>query len=372
MKTILIITVSLSEKNGVGRYSQELVERLCKNFKLIIFTGKDDKCFKSPQNCQVFPILPNFSNFFKLRNPLIFIPCVWKILKFSRGVDAVHSFMDYPHSFLASIVSVLIGKPLILTANGTYSLEPFNMWPDRYFHKFALRRAKTIICISRFTQIELRKRINISTDVLINDGINFNKFGNYRFIEKRKNHSQILSVGTLKFRKGYHVSIPALVGVKKEYPDIKYYIVGNHNNKAYWGELKSIVAKYKLEDNVAFLENIDDGKLIDLYYSSDIFVLTSVNMDDNFEGFGLVYLEAGACGKPVVGAYGSGAEDAIIDGQTGLLVPQGDVNKTTEAILRLLDNPEIARKMGESGKKFAQRMDWDNVVKKYIEIYESD
>ena len=74
----------------------------------------------------------------------------------------------------------------------------------------------------------------------------------------------------------------------------------------------------------------------------------------------------------MVGVYGSGAEDAIVDNETGILVPQNDIKKTAGAILKLLDNPELAKKMGENGKKFAQKMDWDNVVKKYIEIYESN
>jgi len=54
------------------------------------------------------------------------------------------------------------------------------------------------------------------------------------------------------------------------------------------------------------------------------------------------------------------------------LVPQNDIHKTAEAILKLLDNFELAKKMGENGEKRAQEMDWENVVKKYIEIYESN
>ena len=205
--------------------------------------------------------------------------------------------------------------------------------------------------------------------IVINDGINFDKFSNYKFIKKRECHPQVLSVGILKHRKGYHISILAIAEVKKKHPNIKYYIVGNHDSKIYWNTLKSVVAKYALENNVIFLENIKDEQLIDLYYASDVFVLVSVNINDNFEGFGLVYLEAGACGKPVIGTYGCGAEDAVIDGETGILVPQNDIKKTAEAILRLLDNPELTQRMGENGKKRAKEMDWDNVAKKYTEVY---
>lgn len=372
MKKILIITLSLSEKNGVGRYSRELLGRLCKSFELIIFSGKDNESFRSLPNCRVFPILPGFSKFYRLKNPLIFISSVLKILKFSREISLIHSFMDYPHSVLSFVVSIIIRKPLILTAHGTYSIEPFRNKFDKVFHKLALKRASKIICVSKFTEKELKNKINISTTTVINNGISFNKFVDHNLIDNKKKYPQILGVGILKARKGYHVSIPAIAEVKKKYSKIKYYIVGNHDNKTYWDALKSMVKDYALEKNVFFLENINDEKLINLYYSSDIFVLTSVNIDDNFEGFGLVYLEAGACGLPVVGAHGSGAEDAIIDGETGILVPQNDVQKTAEAVLKLLDNSGLARKMGENGREFAKKMNWDNMVKKYVEIYEKE
>lgn len=134
-----------------------------------------------------------------------------------------------------------------------------------------------------------------------------------------------------------------------------------------------MVKEHNLGKNVKFFQNISDEDLIKLYYQADVFLLTPINIDNNnFEGFGLVYLEAGACGKPVIGTLGCGAEDAVVNGVTGLLVPQNNIKKTAEAILNLLDNSELAKKLGESGKKRAQQMSWDNVVKKYIKVYENN
>lgn len=375
MKTILIITVSLSEKNGVGRYSQELIQRLCKSFKLLIFSGKEDDGLEKLPNCRVFPILPHFSNFFKLRNPLVFLSCFWNILKLSRGIDLVHSFMDYPHSFLAALVALFLRRPLFLTAIGTYSIEPFKLWPDKYFHRLALKRAKKVVCISRFTERQILKRIKLDNIAVINLGVDYKKFAEFTppFLQKRQGKEEIIiGTGMLKVRKGYHISIPAIGEVKKRYPNIKYYIVGDQSDREHFNKLKDLVKKYDLKENVVFLEKISDKELIELYYSADLFLLTPVNIRDNFEGFGLVYLEAGACGKPVIGTHDCGAEDAIVNGVTGLLVPQNDIKKTTEAVLKLLDNPDLAQKMGANGEKFTKEMDWDNVVKKYIEIYESN
>lgn len=371
MKKILIITLSLSEKNGLGRYSRDLIKRLHKNYKLIIFSGKEDTDFEMI-NCRVFKELPGLFEFFKLRRPLIFLWSLLKIIKFGRQADIIHSFMDYPHSFLASIAALLLRKPLFITAHGTYSIEPFKLWPDRYFHKFAIKRAKKIICISKFTEQEIKKRIKISNTVVINDGIDFKKFSDIEKKQKEKENSAkiILGVGILKARKGFHVSIPAIAEVKKKYPNIKYYIIGYQANKKYFKLLKKLVQEYSLKNNVIFLEKVGDKKLVEFYSIADLFVLTPINIKDNFEGFGLVYLEAGACGKPVIGTYDCGAEDAVIHGKTGLLVPQNNIKKTAKAILELLDNPKLAEKMGKNGRKRAEEMDWKNMAKKYIKVYE--
>jgi phosphatidylinositol alpha-1,6-mannosyltransferase len=77
------------------------------------------------------------------------------------------------------------------------------------------------------------------------------------------------------------------------------------------------------------------------------------------EGFGIVYLEAGACGKPVIGGSGGGASEAVEDGVTGLLVNPSDVDEIANAVARVLKNEKLARRLGENGRKKAmQQPDW--------------
>jgi len=91
----------------------------------------------------------------------------------------------------------------------------------------------------------------------------------------------------------------------------------------------------------------------------------------HFEGFGLVFLEANACGKSVIGTLGCGIEDAVENEYNGLLVPQNDINKTANAVLRILDNPTLAQKLGSNGKQKSKDMSWQKTVKKYIKVYQS-
>ena len=332
MKKLLIITKTLSINDGQGRYSVDMINQLKKYYELSIFTF--DKIFS------------------------------WNFIESLKSVDFIHCFSDYPYCLV--LLLCLCKKPTFVTVHGTYGVLPLDKFKSRFLLKLVYRKVKRIFCVSNFTQREILKRIKLNNVVAINNGVDYDKF--QISYQEQNEEKIILSVGALKQRKGYHISIPAIAEVKKIYPDIKYYIIGGRPSETYL----NLVKKYGLEANVKFFYNISDIELIKFYYDANIFLLTSITINDNdFEGFGLVYLEAGACGKPVIGAFGSGAEDAIINGKTGILVPQNDIQKTAEAVLKLLDNPELAKNMGANGKQRAQDMSWDNLIKKYIEVYEN-
>ncbi len=333
MKKILIITKTLSLNDGQGRYSVDMINQLKKHYELSIFT---------------------FDKIFSLR-----------FIKSLRSANFVHCFSDYPYCLI--ILLCICRKEFFITVHGTYGVLPLDKIKSKFLLKLAYKKASRIFCVSSFTQKEILKRIKLNNTTVINNGVDFKKFQ----IENQKNDKEkiILSVGALKPRKGYHVSIPAVAEVKEKYHDIKYYIVGGRPEKKYL----DLAKHYNLEKNIKFFYGLSDKELIKLYYECDVFLLPSITKNNNdFEGFGLAYLEAGACGKPVIGAYGSGAEDAIINQKTGFLVPQNDVQKTAEAVTKLLNNPKLAQKMGENGKIFARKMDWDNVIKEYIKVYDNN
>jgi glycosyltransferase involved in cell wall biosynthesis len=364
MKKLLILTTSISVDEGRGRYAVDLIKKFSRHFEITVFTSKRPNRYEHELDDINLKIhdLPGLN---KITNPFVYFWCNIKLLPYFLKADMIHYFSDYPYSILLSWLP-FVKKPLFFTIHGTYGVLPLDNLKTKFLVKRVYKKAKKIFCVSKFTEKQVLKRIKLNNTIVINNGVDYNKFQISEKIELET--LSLLSVGALKPRKGYHISIPAIAEVKKKYPNIKYYIVGGKPQKIYTDLVKNL----NLEKNIEFLQNLSDKELIKLYYKSNIFLLTSVTINDNdFEGFGLVYLEAGACGRPVVGAYGSGAEDAIIDGETGILVPQNDVQKTAEAILKLLDNPELAKKMGENGKKFAQKMDWKNMVDEYVKIYEN-
>jgi phosphatidylinositol alpha-1,6-mannosyltransferase len=373
MKKLLIITKNLSLSDGLGRYSVGLIETMRKIYKLIIFSsdlsGAEEKYLKD-KNIEYHKISP-VKRFFNLPYNFLY-SC--KLLKFFYRADFIHSFSDYPQCLLPFWWPFL-KKDIFVTIHGTYGILPLNNFVSRFFLKRVYRKSRKIFCVSSFTEKEILKRIKLENTVVINNGVDYEKFSRNKLtkslIKEDKDEKIILGVGVLKYRKGYHISIPAINEVRKKYSCLKYYIIGNQGDGAYFNLLKDLVKKYNLDGNVIFLEKISEEELINFYYRADLFLLSSVYIKDAFEGFGQVYLEASACGKPVIGTYGCGAEDAIVDGETGFLVPQNDIKKTAEAVLRLLDNPDLAKKMGESGKERAKQMSWDSMAKKYINVYKN-
>lgn len=352
---ICFLTNTLNIDSGWGRYSSEVVSRMAKqkDIQLVVLTEEG--------------ILKNSfkSLFFVFLNAL-------KVRKYIEQADVIHCLDAYPYGLIGALANIGLNKKLIINGVGSYSVAPLEQPIKGWLLSWAYQRAAHVPCISSFTEKQILKRIKLKNTQVVNLGIDFNKFQIGDSVKKPdKKEKVILGVGALKKRKGYHISIPAVAEVKKKYPQLKYYIVGHQDNQAYFNELKNLVIKYQFEDNIVFLEGISDQELIKLYHQADLFLLASINIGLHFEGFGLVYLEANACAKSVIGTYNCGAEDVIKDGYNGFLVPQNDIQATAEAILKILDNPSLAQKLGANGKKIAQEMSWDKTVRKYLEIYQS-
>lgn len=358
---ILYITKTLNPKVGWGRYSKEIITRISKDIEVTVL---DEETSGYPFERSILKECGGFRNI-----SWLFLNA-YKIRKYAKESDLIHALDGYPYGVIGALANIGLNKPLIISGVGTYSVAPLEEFFKKNLLSWAYRKSKKILCISGFTLKEIKKSLpSLSNLEAINLGVDYNKFSSYSS-SAAKNEDFILSVGALKNRKGYHISIPAFAEAKKSYSKpIKYYIIGSQDNRRYFDLLKEIIRKYNLEDSVKFFDNLTDEELIKFYHRSLFFLLTPVNHNNDFEGFGLVYLEAGACGKAVIGSLDCGAEDAVQDGRTGILVPQNDIEKTGEAISALLKNLGLAEKFGKEGRIFAQKMSWENTIRNYLRIY---
>lgn len=161
---------------------------------------------------------------------------------------------------------------------------------------------------------------------------------------------RLLTVGRIVKRKGINQVIGAMALLKDDYPELIYDVVGGGDASPYQEQANAL----GISDRVFFhgFKSYEDVR--HFFKSSDIFIMVSHASDEEkeVEGFGIVYLEANAYGKPVIGSATGGIEDAVLDGQTGLLVKNPfDEQEIAEKISWLCNHKEDAAAMGLAGNK---------------------
>jgi len=162
--------------------------------------------------------------------------------------------------------------------------------------------------------------------------------------------------------------IQSLPAILRNYPKTIYLIAGDGPHKKI---LQDLVKKVGIENYVAFLGSPDNKIMPDLYNACDVFTMPSrtIKSSRDVEGFGIVYLEASACGKPIIAGQGGGVAEAILNQKTGLLVNSESPSELAQAFIQLLDNPHLAESLGKNGRKrVLQEFNWDTLVKKLIPL----
>jgi len=167
----------------------------------------------------------------------------------------------------------------------------------------------------------------------------------------------ILTVARLHPRKGQLQVIEALRALPSAIrARLEYWLVGSHGKENYEPVLRA--AAQEAGFPIKFLGDIPDARLSEIYAEADIFAMTSMPHKLSVEGFGLVYLEAGAHGLPVVAHAIGGVPEAVVHEETGLLVPPDDPAALTAAFARLIGDSELRHRLGSAGRARALSRDW--------------
>jgi len=168
---------------------------------------------------------------------------------------------------------------------------------------------------------------------------------------KLENKRVIVSVGRFVHRKGQDHLIQALPQILKSVPDAHILMVGQG---PYLSHLQKLVARYNLMDHVSFIGRIQYAQLPQYICAGDIFAMPSRSrfFGLEVEGLGIVYLEASACGLPVIAGSSGGAPDAVLDGVTGFVVDGENNEEIAAAAIRLLNDVDGAKAMGTAGREW--------------------
>jgi glycosyltransferase involved in cell wall biosynthesis len=156
----------------------------------------------------------------------------------------------------------------------------------------------------------------------------------------------ILSVGRLNYQKGFQYLIDAMPSILKQVPNAKLVIVGEGEQLAY---LKQLSKLREVGESVVFTGALGQAEIPNAYAACDVFVLPSL-----FESFGISLIEAQAAGKPVIGTRTGGVPEALVEGETGILVEPGSIKELEKAIIQVLSCKGLELEMGEKGEKFVE------------------
>jgi phosphatidylinositol alpha-1,6-mannosyltransferase len=230
--------------------------------------------------------------------------------------------------------------------------------------KFVYRRAAGAVANSKNTAAMLeREGIPKAQIAIVYPGVDPDRFKpelhEVSFRERLTGSSGplLLSVGRLQRRKGHDLVIKAIPALKQRWPKVRYVIVGDGVERE---SLEHLVHSLGVGDSVTFEGEVSDQLLPNYFSACDVFVMPTRVDGHDFEGFGLVYLEAAAAGKPTIGGRNGGVPEAVEDGVTGMLVSGTSVEELVACVSRLLDSVELRRSMGESGRRRAvEKFSWN-------------
>ena len=178
----------------------------------------------------------------------------------------------------------------------------------------------------------------------------------------------IVSVGRLVHRKGQDYLIEAMSAIVHEIPQAHLVLVGEG---PYREHLVKLVQKYSLDGYVTFIGRIQYAELPRYICLGDVFAMPSRSRFRGLEveGLGIVYLEASACGLPVIAGASGGAPDAVIEGVTGTVVDGEDSAAIAVAAINLLNDPELAAKMGIAGRDWiVEKWRWQIWAEKFEKL----
>jgi phosphatidylinositol alpha-1,6-mannosyltransferase len=302
---------------------------------------------------------------------------LWKIVR-AKKIDQVLVGQILPLGTVAYFISFVVKIKYSVIIHGmdfTYAIKSKR---KKWLTKKILARAERVVCGNNYTAglVEdfLGKEKSDKVKV-VNPGvegqliINNEKLIINELIQKYNldNKVILLTVGRLVKRKGIDMVLETLPDVLKEVPNLIYVIVGQGEER---NNYQLSIINYQLEKNVIIIQDAGDEERDAWYEACDIFIMPARRIGDDFEGFGIVYLEANLRGKPVIAGASGGIGDAVVDGVNGLLVNPENTLEIKNAIIKLARNKDLRNKLGEIGRKRAQEeFNWDAQVKRFRGIF---
>lgn len=265
-----------------------------------------------------------------------------------KPIDVIHAHGALPCGHASALLSRHLGIPFVVTVHG---LDAFNTCfqggiPAKWRRQesiFVYRTARIVICISEKVQQILRSGMPVGvSSAVVHNGTDVDLFspGSAALVPPEK---EILIVGNLIASKGQELGLRAIGRIGTLFPRLECQIIGEGPDRA---RLEALASQLGLGQRVRFLGRQSRAAVADAMRACSVFVLPSRN-----EGLGCVYLEAMACGKPVIACRGQGIDEIIKHGVNGWLIPVDGLDELAQGISTLLQSADVSSRMGTAARE---------------------
>lgn len=357
MPSILLVTNDFGPRaGGIETFVMGLLERVPKG-EVVVYTSRQDAFEAHDQRWLSeygIEVIRDKSSIL-LPTPRV-IRNLKKLIR-QRNLSKVWFGAAAPLGISARWLRRAGAKQMIALTHG-HEVWWSKVWPFSWAISEIARTVDLVSYLGDFTHQAIAPRFADKSKLIkIAPGIDTEHFRPHDGRELREkygieNRVTVVSVGRLVHRKGQDRLVEAMPLVLKEVPDAHLVFIGEGPHRK---KLDALVDRYKLHNHVTFIGRIQYSDLPLHIALGDIFAMPSRSrlFGLEVEGLGIVYLEASACGLPVVGGDSGGAPDAVKEGITGFVVDGNDRAQIADRISTLLKDEALRRRMGEAGRAWA-------------------
>lgn len=365
MKTLLITGEYPPFKGGVANYYGSLASLWPIGENLIVLNNNQGELYRASSYPAWWPSLGVLHR--KMKNSHVDYVLVGQVLPYGIVVFFLSLFRRFPYAvFLHGLdLTMAMARPR-----------------KRFITGLILRRAQKIICANSHVARRVKESypfLDSGKDktAVVNPGITSGApfvraetLAELRRVHHLEGKIVLLALGRLVRRKGFDMTIRALAGLTEEQLDRHVYLIAGSGPDE--GHLKRAVP-HALRGKVKFLGEVSDREKWEWLQLADIFIMPARDIAGDYEGFGIVYLEANICGKPVIAGRSGGVGDAVEDGVSGLLVDPENAVDIGETIIRLSVDAGLREKLGQNGReRAAAKFNWEQQVARLLSILKDE
>jgi phosphatidylinositol alpha-1,6-mannosyltransferase len=285
----------------------------------------------------------------------------------SGQVNQIHCGRCLPEGLMARMIQWRTGLPFICYSHGEELKYAASSRELTWLARRVLRRAEFVIANSTSTRRILTDGWRVSPDRirLMHPGVDTRQFtpaardAGVRARLGWGDRPVVLTVGRLQKRKGHDTLIRALPAIRRRVPDVLYAIIGDGEERA---ALEELAKSQGQVDSVRFHGEMSDADLAAAYQQCDLFVLANRQVGQDIEGFGMVLVEAQACGKPVIAGTSGGTAETMRIPETGCVVNCDGPDELASAVCELLLDPARRAHMGRAARTWVEeKFDWESL-----------